>query len=71
MKSGREYLTLSSGYIEQYRDFMPKYALYEQHIKDAIEWVISELIFMVLLAILIKIVNIMAYMNLRKDLMVV
>lgn len=38
MKSGREYLTLSSGYIEQYRDFMPKYALYEQHIKDAIEW---------------------------------
>lgn len=35
MKSGDEYLTLSSGILEEYKSFTPKYALYDQHIKDA------------------------------------
>ena len=37
MKSGREYLTLSSGVLEEYKSFTPKYALYDCHIKDAYE----------------------------------
>ena len=37
MKSGNEYLTLSSGLLEEYKSFTPKYALYDQHIKDAYE----------------------------------
>ena len=35
MKSGNEYLTLSSGILEEYKSFTPKYALYDYHIKDA------------------------------------
>jgi len=35
MKSGEEYLTLSSGSLEDYRKFTPKYAMYDYHIKDA------------------------------------
>lgn len=35
LKSGKEYLTLSSGSLEEYRKFTPKYAMYDQHIKDA------------------------------------
>ena len=35
MKSGNEYLTLSSGTLEEYKNFTPKYALYDYHIKDA------------------------------------
>ena len=35
MKSGDEYLTLSSGILEEYKNFTPKYALYDYHIKDA------------------------------------
>ena len=35
MKSGDEYLTLSSGLLEEYKSFTPKYALYDYHIKDA------------------------------------
>ena len=37
MKSGHEYLTLSSGVLEEYKSFTPKYALYDCHIKDAYE----------------------------------
>lgn len=37
MKSGDEYLTLSSGILEEYKSFTPKYALYDYHIKDAYE----------------------------------
>ena len=37
MKSGNEYLTLSSGILEEYKSFTPKYALYDYHIKDAYE----------------------------------
>ncbi len=36
MKSGRYYLTLSSGCLEEYKSFTPKYAMYDQHILDAI-----------------------------------
>lgn len=35
IRSGNEYLTLSSGVLEEYRDFTPKYQMYEQHINDA------------------------------------
>ena len=35
LKSGKEYLTLSSGSLEEYRKFTPKYAMYDNHIKDA------------------------------------
>lgn len=35
IKSGNEYLTLSSGSLEEYHRFTPKYLMYEQHIKDA------------------------------------
>lgn len=37
LKSGKEYLTLSSGSLEEYRKFTPKYAMYDYHIKDAYE----------------------------------
>lgn len=37
MKSGDEYLTLSSGVLEEYKGFTPKYAMYDYHIKDAYE----------------------------------
>lgn len=37
IKSGDEYLTLSSGILEEYKSFTPKYALYDHHIKDALE----------------------------------
>lgn len=36
MASGDEYLTLSSGMIEEYRAFTPKYAMYDAHVKDAL-----------------------------------
>jgi len=43
LKSGNEYLTLSSGMLTEYRNFTPKYAMYNEHIKDAYkmgyEWV--------------------------------
>ena len=37
LKSGNEYLTLSSGMLSEYRSFTPKYAMYNEHIKDAYE----------------------------------
>lgn len=37
IKSGREYLTLSSGVLEDYKSFTPKYQMYEKHIQDAYE----------------------------------
>jgi len=36
-ESGDEFLTLSSGILEEYKSFTPKYALYDNHIKDAYE----------------------------------
>ena len=35
LRSGNEYLTLSSGMLKEYGKFTPKYAMYDQHIKDA------------------------------------
>lgn len=35
IKSGNEYLTLSSGVLEEYKSFTPKYAMYDKHIQDA------------------------------------
>lgn len=35
LKSGNEYLTLSSGVLAEYKEFTPKYLMYEHHIKDA------------------------------------
>ena len=35
VKSGKEYLTLYSGYLVEYSRFTPKYAMYSEHIKDA------------------------------------
>ena len=35
LKSGKEYLTLYSGYLVEYARFTPKYAMYNEHIKDA------------------------------------
>ncbi len=37
MKSGKDYISLSSGTLTQYKKFYPKYALYDAHIKDAID----------------------------------
>lgn len=37
LKSGTEYLTLSSGILSEYKSFTPKYAMYNEHIKDAYE----------------------------------
>ena len=36
MASGDEYLTLSSGMLEEYKSFTPKYAMYDAHVKDAL-----------------------------------
>ncbi len=35
MKSGTDYISLSSGTLTNYKKFYPKYALYEAHIEDA------------------------------------
>ena len=35
LRSGNEYLTLSSGILADYKEFTPKYLMYEHHIKDA------------------------------------
>ena len=35
IRSGNEYLTLSSGVLVDYKDFTPKYQMYEKHIEDA------------------------------------
>lgn len=35
LRSGNEYLTLSSGTLAEYREFTPKYLMYEHHIKEA------------------------------------
>lgn len=35
LRSGREYLTLSSGVLMDYKSFTPKYQMYEKHIQDA------------------------------------
>lgn len=35
LRSGFEYLTLSSGVLEEYKSFTPKYLMYEHHIKEA------------------------------------
>ena len=35
VKSGKEYITLYSGYLTEYARFTPKYATYNEHIKDA------------------------------------
>lgn len=37
LRSGNEYLTLSSGTLLEFRSFTPKYLMYETHIKDAIK----------------------------------
>lgn len=37
LKSGDEYLTLTSGILAEYKSFTPKYAMYNEHIKDAYE----------------------------------
>ncbi len=35
LRSGNEYLTLASGVLMEYRQFTPKYLMYEHHIKEA------------------------------------
>ena len=35
LRSGSEYLTLSSGILADYKEFTPKYLMYEHHIKEA------------------------------------
>ena len=35
LRSGNEYLTLSSGVLEEYKSFTPKYLMYEHHIQEA------------------------------------
>lgn len=35
LRSGSEYLTLSSGILAEYKEFTPKYLMYEHHIKEA------------------------------------
>lgn len=37
LDAGLEYLSLNSGMLEEYKSFTPKYAMYEAHIKDAID----------------------------------
>ena len=37
IKSGNEYISLSSGTLTDYKKYNPKYALYDAHIKDAID----------------------------------
>jgi lipid II:glycine glycyltransferase (peptidoglycan interpeptide bridge formation enzyme) len=38
MKSGTDYISLSSGTLTQYKKYNPKYALYNAHIKDAYKY---------------------------------
>lgn len=38
IKSGNEYITLTSGILAEYKKFMPKYIMYNEHIKDAYEF---------------------------------
>lgn len=38
LKSGNEYLTLNSGILEEYKSFTPKYAMYDEHVRDAIKF---------------------------------
>ena len=45
LKSGKEYLTLYSGYLTEYSRFTPKYAMYNEHIKDAYKFNLSFLDF--------------------------
>jgi len=45
VKSGNEYLTLYSGYLVEYARFTPKYAMYNEHIKDAYKFKIPYLDF--------------------------
>ncbi len=35
LRSGNEYLTLSSGVLEEYKSFTPKYLMYQHHIQEA------------------------------------
>ncbi len=35
IKSGPEYVTLTSGFLVEFKRFMPKYVMYNEHIKDA------------------------------------
>lgn len=35
LKSGNEYVTLTSGTLTEFREFMPKYVMYNEHILDA------------------------------------
>lgn len=35
LRSGNEYLTLSSGVLQEYRQFTPKYLMYQHHIQEA------------------------------------
>lgn len=37
IKSNQEYITLSSGMLPEFRSYNPKYAMYQAHIKDAIQ----------------------------------
>lgn len=37
MRSHNEYITLSSGMLSEFREFNPKYAMYEAHMKDAVK----------------------------------
>lgn len=41
VKSGKEYLTLYSGYLTEFSRFTPKYAMYNEHIKDAYKYGMS------------------------------
>jgi len=38
IKSGQEYVTLTSGILEDAKKFKPKYIMYNEHIKDAYEF---------------------------------
>ena len=38
VKSGKEYITLYSGYLTEFSRFTPKYAMYNEHIKDAYKY---------------------------------
>ena len=38
IKSGQEYVTLTSGILEDAKKFKPKYIMYNEHIKDAYEY---------------------------------
>ncbi len=38
VQSGKEYITLTSGILTEYKKFMPKYVMYNEHILDAYQW---------------------------------